>query len=165
MLCVAMAFFWMHSLHSIDWVDVGRANGITMHFLSYPNRISGWVWGTPVKRIMPIAAVPQNWLTMRSNRLAAHQPIRYADQGFQAGWHFGDGLTKPWSALVGAPYWFVIFLCGVIPFCRLMVLLRDHRRLTLIMGHCTTCGYDLRATPDRCPECGKVPEKKEVISG
>ena len=55
------------------------------------------------------------------------------------------------------PYYAVFGVACVLPALRLVGVVRGRRRRKL--GHCLVCGYDLRATPDRCPECGTVPDR------
>jgi len=54
-----------------------------------------------------------------------------------------------------APHWFLVLLFVCLPAVRLGWSLR--RRTNVGSGICPSCGYDLRATPGRCPECGSEP--------
>jgi len=63
---------------------------------------------------------------------------------------FSGGL---WVAAV--PYWFLLTICAPLP---VIGVVRELRRSRPRAGWCAGCGYDLRATPGRCPECGRVVE-------
>ena len=57
--------------------------------------------------------------------------------------------------LVFAPHWFVLSATAALPAWWLRRRLADRRRRRELRGLCPTCGYDLRASPERCPECGR----------
>ena len=74
-----------------------------------------------------------------------------------------DVNAAPWYGYdefyaVGTPHWVLIILFSILPLLAFSGVFK--RRQRLLEGHCIHCGYDLRATPDRCPECGKVPTDK-----
>jgi len=71
-----------------------------------------------------------------------------------------DGPPPPgrlghWGIVVRLPFWMLVLGLSFFPsvWLRTYVL---HRRWLRERGRmrCRVCGYDLRATPDRCPECG-----------
>jgi hypothetical protein len=56
------------------------------------------------------------------------------------------------------PFWQLFLLFLVLP--ARWVQLEHRRRVKSRVGVCSECGYDLRATPERCPECGAIPPSR-----
>ena len=52
------------------------------------------------------------------------------------------------------PCWLPAITFGVVP--ALWIRATRHRRRRERVGMCPQCGYDLRASRERCPECGTV---------
>jgi hypothetical protein len=63
--------------------------------------------------------------------------------------------SPPESGIAGVEYVLPCWMPGLLLVAPLSTVTRVvRRRFRRPVGHCRNCGYDLRATPDRCPECG-----------
>lgn len=93
------------------------------------------------------------WNLKRSQRRDPHfwEPWGFKATSSNMDWGYDPG-TAPFNWSVTAPLWFLVFLFSILPACWLTRTVRRLRRKRA--GHCPKCNYDLRASTDRCPECG-----------
>jgi hypothetical protein len=68
----------------------------------------------------------------------------------------GDPATAIRYRVVSVPVIYPIGLFALVPMAWCIARAQRARRAHAFnaANRCATCGYDLRATPDRCPECG-----------
>jgi hypothetical protein len=100
---------------------------------------------------------------------AGHRARLWDTAGVMAGW----AQAFDWAGSASGAnvpradrryYWFVVpcwaaaLLFGLLPARRAFAVARTRRAARRARaGRCIQCGYDLRATPERCPECGAAP--------
>jgi predicted RNA-binding Zn-ribbon protein involved in translation (DUF1610 family) len=89
--------------------------------------------------------------------------IKFSFLGFKtaAGQTTLTGTLSPRFSAIVLPYWFVAILLAILPsgIGRAAWTRRQRRR----KGLCIACGYDIRASSGRCPECGReIPATREA---
>jgi hypothetical protein len=145
LLCVGAGVLWFRSARRVDTlkVDLGKhcagfmsAAGDVSFFFNSRRPGDPW-WET-----RPIASSPYGGIGMAVT--LQHYALGF---GFQ---HVVRG--KEVYRNVACPHWLLLFALLAPPVVRVRrtLRLRKLRR----SGACRMCGYDLRATPGRCPECG-----------
>jgi hypothetical protein len=100
-------------------------------------------WGGDPLKYQAASAVEPNW------------------PGIEYGSMFTSMAHNAWY--IDVRCWLVLLAASLPAAVRIgAILIRKARIKRNSTGRCPVCGYDLRATPERCPECGTVPEKKVI---
>jgi hypothetical protein len=166
LLCVATAVLWVRSLRRVDQVAcVGASED------AYIRTVSAWTLNgklvvTNRKEVLVGEDLPASFTVAAESRVLSPDGAGLIEQSLEMtgfhfagfGWHPVDEEAhyrlagfKETGGDVTVPFWFLAAAFAVAPLCWLR-----RRQARRVRGGCLKCGYDLRATPSRCPECGAV---------
>jgi hypothetical protein len=146
---VAVVALWVRSYW---FVDTLTSSGATVHSISSHNGLL--VWNShrrdPFEQALPWRQVYRGRdLSYAWDRLGGSVWNRLGFGHALGGTPAGNPITQR-----VAPHWFLTLLAALPA--TLVTAVRSRHRRRMRTGLCPTCGYDLRATPGRCPECGTV---------
>jgi hypothetical protein len=150
LLCVAAVALWVRSLSVADCLVGG--NGCVCSVGS-----EVWIRRSGKARFLPPGERFQ-YLVRASDLMEPtfRSWLRRPSFDF-AGFAYGRvdyPNDQDYFAQAGVPHWALVAVTGAAPAWRAWKCSR--RRDRVRRQHCPECGYDLRATPDRCPECGAL---------
>jgi hypothetical protein len=173
-LCIALCVLWVRSYWYEDYAIRGSASGvrtfrsregtIVLSINDVPYMHSSWQsglidrnrpWGLPSPS-SPAPAWEHLYRLGFTHRYSVAAPNANATARFAAIGRPVPPMTH--LRYIGVPYWLMVALLGAGPVLRIVASFARRRRQH--RGYCRTCGYDLRATPDRCPECGAAAAAK-----
>jgi hypothetical protein len=143
LLCVAV--LWVRSYSQYDRISWTTEDHVTYLLLSAGGRV------------VAIRDTQSNWSPGLSFFSVEPKPIPWTyGNAIDAGAVDNDVVHRHWAV---APHWFVMAAAGlplVLGFAR-----PCWRRKSPPVDNTRrcSCGYDLRATPGRCPECGREATK------
>jgi hypothetical protein len=160
LLCVGAVVMWVRSVNALDALFVAT-RGTRWEVVSQESqviliRFRPWANTTPLTydRWDEVGPPPSARRPLGPGwEASAHARL--------AGFEYASGVYRPpfsWRLprapfhRVAAPHWFLVLLTAAAPLRAGWRLSR--RRRGRRAGLCLRCGYDLRATPYRCPECG-----------
>lgn len=165
LLLAATAGLWARSHWIIDEVSLQSAPTTRSELASLNGSIR-LMW-----RETADEPTPAMWTSTRRNSaaendwgLSALPPIgtiptaSAGKAGFKAetGALWGSGFAVHPFHAYSVPLWAFCVLFAIWPTVRIVLWTRAQMRYG--ENCCPKCGYDLRATPDRCPECGSMPQ-------
>lgn len=164
-LAATVAVFWVRSYAMVDaWAMVGADRGYTQ----VPSE-RGWIhWRTAPDS--PWDAVSWTWMTKKRNGTF----FMIGPGSTQPAWEQTEVVGNPglWGLEVvsfGGPRFYgrafavphagLVVVAAVLPALWLVTclrrrLIRHRQQRRQAAARCARCGYDLRASPTRCPECG-----------